>query len=174
MSVYDKDLPSSQGIYHKFEDKVTYLFRLYSEPIVVVSEYKGTENTKYAWLAWNVEEEVPQLVRLPKTGAQHVWDYARDADYGDPTKYNMKMTRSGSLFDTTYNIKAGTEKKELPQAAIDALEKIDPIAMLSKGQGIVDVYWLADAEDPDRKRAEKQPAPVDTPEPKDPTEDEPF
>ena len=72
MSVYDRDLPQSEGVYHKFEDNKTYIMRLASEPIVVVSTYKGTESTKYAWLAWNLEAKAAQIVRLPKDGAQEI------------------------------------------------------------------------------------------------------
>ena len=178
MSVYDKDLPQSEGIYHKFEDNKTYTVRFASEPIVVVSTFKGTESTKYAWLAWNVEARAPQIIRLPKGGAQEIWKLAREK--GDPTEYSLRITRTGSGFDTKYKIEASPNKTPLSEIDSDAealLAKVDPIEMINKGNGIVDVYWLSEAEDGEPKsRADSQPAPVDEPfpSPKDGGEEEPW
>lgn len=178
MSVYDRDLPQSEGIYHKFEDKKTYIMRLASEPIVVVSTFKGTENTKYAWLVWNLEAKAPQIMRLPKGGAQEIWNLAREN--GDPTEYSLKITRTGSGFDTKYNIEASPKKiplEEIDKDATTLLAKVDPIEMINKGNGIVDVYWLSEAEDGTAKsRSESQPAPLEEPFPsaEDGGEDEPW
>lgn len=162
MSVYDKELPSSEGLYHKFEDGKTYTVRLVSEPIVVVSTFKGNENTKYAWLCWNLEAGTAQIIRLPTTGAKILWDIVKEQ--GDPTEYSLRITRTGSGFDTKYTIEASPKKiplNEVAPAAEAALAKVDPIEAINKGNGIVDVYWLAEAENSiETPRASAQPEPV--------------
>lgn len=173
MSVYDKDLPSTEGIYHKFENDIKYRFRFASEPIVYVSSYKGKESTKYVWLAYNIDAKIAQLVKLPVTAARSVWDIARKE--GDPLEYGLSITRTGSGFDTSYKVEASSKKSALSDEAEAACSKVDPIEMLQKGQGTVDVYWLSEAEDGgSQSRAESQPAPVTTaaPAPADDDEEE--
>lgn len=173
MSVYDKDLPSTEGVYHKFENDIKYRFRFASEPIVVISTFKGKESTRYAFLAYNVDAKIAQLVKLPVTAARKVWDIARKE--GDPTEYGLAITRKGSGFDTDYEFEVGTSRGPLPAEAQAAVDKVDPIEALNKGQGIVDVYFLSEAEDgASKSRADSQPAPV-TPAPKaDEGDDEPW
>ena len=106
-----------------------------------------------------------KIIRLPKGGAQEIWKLAREK--GDPTEYSLRITRTGSGFDTKYKIEASPNKtplSEIDSAAEALLAKVDPIEMINKGNGIVDVYWLSEAEDGEPKsRADSQPAPVEEP-----------
>lgn len=173
MSVYDQDLPSTEGVYHKFENDKQYRFRFAGEPIVLVASYKGKESTRYVWLAYNVDAKIAQLVKLPVTAARKVWDIARKE--GDPTNYGLAITRKGSGFDTDYEFEVGTGRGPLPDEARAAVDKIDPIEALNKGQGVVDAYYLSEAEDGEVKsRAESQPAPVAPATKADKGDDEPW
>lgn len=168
MSAYDKDLPKTPGIYHKFINDVTYRFRIASDPILYTSTFKGKENTGYVWLAYNVDDKIAQLLKLPKGGAQQIWALARE--HGDPTGYGISIVRTGSGFDTEYKVEASPKKlplAELPDDIIDALAQVDPIESLKKGNGFVDAYYMTEDKDGEVKsRAESQPAPVVTPAPK--------
>lgn len=162
MSVYDKDLPSNEGVYHKFVNDTKYKFRFASEPIVHVSTFKGKEGTKYVWLAYNIDAKIAQLVALPVSAARQVWDIARE--HGDPLEYGISIIRTGSGFDTQYKVEANPKKSALSDEAEAACAKVDPFEMLRKGNGFVDAYYLSEAEDGgSQSRAESQPAPVTAP-----------
>ncbi len=160
MSVYDNiELPKNDGLYFKFEDKVENIVRLLSDPIVFTSEFKGQENTKYAYLVYNTLNKTVQVMNIPRKALQQIIDLARDPEYGDPTKYNLKITRTGEGFQTEYKIIASPNKSDTPADVLEAASKIDPIGVIGKGNGVSDVQWLADAQDGQKPRSE-QPAAV--------------
>lgn len=144
---------SSGGLYHKFEDGKTYTIRIASEPVVYQTEFvRGEEtniSTKYAWLAWNVEDKHPIILQLPVTAYKKIAAFAADADYGDPQNYNIKITRTGTGLDTEYNVVPSPKQVPLNQVegAEDAeakLAELDLVELVSKGQGVSNVNWLRD------------------------------
>ena len=156
MSVYSEYKPPEGGnnLYHKFEDGVTYIMRIVSEPVVFQTEFQRGEetniSTKYAWLAWDVEGKHPVILQLPVTAYKQVAAFATDPDYGDPTNYNLKMTRTGTGLDTQYNIIASP--KQIPLAEVEGaenakeeLDKLDLVELVEKGKGVSHVMWLKDA-----------------------------
>ena len=147
--------PSSDGgLYHKFEDGKTYTLRIASEPLVFQTEFvspNGESNlsTKYAWLAWNVEDKHPIILQLPVTAYKKVAAFGADADYGDPQNYNIKITRTGTGLDTEYNVvpspkQVPLERVEGAEDAKDKLAELDLIELVSKGKGVSNVNWLRD------------------------------
>ena len=168
MSVYDDiDLPTNTGLYFKFENGVENVIRIASEPITYTAEFKGQESTAYAYLVWNVLEKMPQVMKLPKTALQQIFELARDKDYGDPTKYNLKITRTGEGFQTKYKVTPVPKKSNVPQAVQDQLDKIDPIEVILKGNGVSDVKWLSEVEELKRKKVEPKDVDVGDVEPGD-------
>lgn len=154
MSVYDDyEPPVSEGLYHKFENGHTYQFRLASEPVAYISSFvnKGdgeiSDRMMYAWLAWNFETKSVQILKLPVTAFKQVMKFARDTEYGDPTKYNFRITRNGEALKTVYDVIASPNKSELAEIAPESTEKlleVDLIEAVSKGKGVSNVNWLRD------------------------------
>lgn len=154
-NVYKEYTPpeSASGLYHKFEDGVTYRFRIASEPAVFETSFPapdGTENVsgKYAWVVWNVDKKMVQVLQLPVTGYKQIAALASDDEYGDPTTYDLKITRTGSGFDTKYEVIAGRTTNTIEEAypdAVEAIKKVDLIDALSASDKNQNVNWLADA-----------------------------
>jgi len=167
--------PSGGGLYHKFEDGVTYIFRIASDPVVYETHYTDNKtgdvnvSTKYAWVAWNVEAGEAQILQLPVTAYKMVASFASDADYGDPKEYNLKITRKGMALDTTYTVIASPKKSTLAEIDKEAPGKVadvDLVEVVSKGKGVAHVFWLSDAigKDSKAKMALKQVEASDYPE----------
>lgn len=172
MSVYDNyEPPVSAGLYHKFENGITYRFRLLSEPAKFTTLYNGDPekaNTKYAWLAFNKEEKKIQILQLPLGAYNQIAKFAKDSDYGDPTKYDLKFTRSGEGFKTKYDIVAAPEKSVIPESlAVEAAE-YDLLEKVSSGKDVSDVQWLSEAaaEDKGAEEVKETGTPVVTEPPK--------
>lgn len=142
---------SGSGLYHKFEDGKTYIFRIASEPVVYNTEFSnGAEtniSTKYAWVVWNVEDKTAQIMQLPVTGYRQIAAFAADDDYGDPTQYSFKITRTGTGLETKYNVVPSPKKSSLAELDSDApaaVKDVDLVEAISSGKGVSNVNWLKD------------------------------
>lgn len=163
----DYKVPESDGgLYHSFEDGVTYVVRIASEPVVMQSEFvdqktgESTLSTKYAWVIWNVESKTAQIMKLPVTAYRQIAALATDDEYGDPTNYNLKITRTGTGLETKYSVVASPKQMPLKDVEADAPAKtkeIDLIGRLESGKGVSQVHWLKDVLDgvPSRSEADK-------------------
>lgn len=148
----DYKIPESgSGLYHKFEDGKTYIMRIASEPIVYQTTFgegpDATISTKYAWVVWNVEEKTAQIMQLPVTGYRQIAAFAADDDYGDPTQYSIKITRTGQGLETKYNVVPSPKKTTLAELDSDApaaVKDVDLIEAVSSGKGVSNVNWLKD------------------------------
>lgn len=147
---YQAPAAEGSGLYHKFEDGVTYTVRLASEPVVYQTEFvapngESNTSTKYAWKIWNVEANTAQVMQMPVTAYRQVAAYATDAEYGDPTEYNLRITRTGKAVETKYAVIASPKKSPLSELSTDAGDKlaaIDLIEAISSGKGVSNVFWL--------------------------------
>lgn len=146
--------PVSGGLYHKFEDGVTYMLRIASEPVVFETEFtdkktnETTVSTKYGWIVFDLATKTAKIMQLSVTAYKLIAAFGADAEYGDPKMYNLKITRTGTGFDTQYSIIASPNKTELAslaENAVDAVAAIDLIGAISSGTGVNHVFWLSDA-----------------------------
>lgn len=144
---------SDGGLYHKFEDGVTYIVRLTTEPVVYQTEYTdGNLSTKYAWVIWNNESKAAQVMQLPVTAYRQIASFAVDEDYGDPTGYNLKITRTGKGLDTKYEVIPSPKKTDLDAEAKEACAQIDLKNAISSGKGVSNVFWLSEASAPKKEK----------------------
>jgi len=143
---YDHEPPVSTGIYFKFVDGHEHKIRIASDPVIYTSSYQGQNPREmYAWIIFDTEQKVAQVLQLPPSVYRQIKGYAKDEDYGDPKQYGFKITRTGQKFDTKYELKPSPKKIPLDEAFPEAAEmvaKIDLIASVEKGQGNSDVEWL--------------------------------
>lgn len=146
--------PVSGGIYNKFEDGVTYTFRIASQPVVYETDFTNkitnetTTSSKYAWLVFDLVNKAFKVLSLPVTGYRQIAALGSDEDFGDPEGYNLKITRRGTGLDTVYTIIPGANRDPLSTIAGDAfaeLAKLDLIELISAGNGVHNVFWLSDA-----------------------------
>jgi hypothetical protein len=123
MSIYDEDLPAGGGIFLKIEPGTTVRLRLMTEPIkfvktfnketsdrfgafVVVKTAAADKSVHYEGKAWEFGAGI----------ARPIWTLYRNEDFGDPTGYDLSITRTGSGLDTKYTV-VGHPPKELSKDA---------------------------------------------------------
>jgi hypothetical protein len=144
---------SAGGLYLKFEDGKTFRVRIASEPVVYETVYaEGTDkestSSKFAWIVWDVETKCARIMSLPVTAYRQVAALASDDEYGDPTRYDLKITRTGTALETKYEVIAGRNVStldELDADAPDAVSKVDLVERIRAGNGVHNVNWLEDA-----------------------------
>lgn len=143
--------PETQGQYHKFENGITYRLRLLSEPVAFESIYEDKKtgdtsvSTKFAWLVFDTETKTVKIMQLPTKAYKQIAALGVDPEFGDPRKYDIKISRSGEAAATTYAITPGATKNDYstvyPEAAI-GLADTDIIEVLSKNDKNRNVAWV--------------------------------
>lgn len=122
--------PSEGGMFLKFEDGEINHLRLGSEPYIFTSSFtdkvtgETTISTKYAWKAWNYGNSLAQVIQLPVSGFRQIQDLAVDPDWGDPTVYDIKITRTGKGLTTKYSVVPNPNKSALGKEEKEALDAI--------------------------------------------------
>lgn len=147
-NIYTQYTPPSSGggVYFKPEDGVQVRFRIMSEPVVFDSEYQGNLSTRYAWVMYNLDEEVAQVVVLPVTAYRQVAELGADEDWGDPLEnpYNIKLTRRGTGKETKWSVNPSLAKEALPEGAETEVKGLSLIDLVSASPSASRVEWLRD------------------------------
>jgi hypothetical protein len=152
MSIYDTHKPKSNGgTYLKLNDGDTVRLRIASEPVIFESisdrDGKETVTTRYAWKVWNQIDATAQILQQSATFFRTIASLAQDEEWGDPTGYDIKITRSGANFnDTTYTVNPSPNREPLSAEALQALEGLDTITMIEASPFSQHVFWLSDFE----------------------------
>lgn len=69
-------------------------------------------------------------------------DYAMDSDYGDPSKYDLKIKKEGSGRETKYTVMASPKKSDLSQEEADAVENSKTLTDINKPKSIDDILQM--------------------------------
>jgi hypothetical protein len=147
MSVYtDYKLPNNSGGYLKIEDGQSLKLRIVSEPVVFENEFKGNLSTRYAWVVWNMDEEIAQAWVGNVTFYRSIANLAQDEDWGDPKTYAIKVKREGTGTDTKYHVTpvALPEDQKLTDGQRTEIAKVDLIKAISAAPSAQHVAWLSD------------------------------
>lgn len=151
MSIYGEYKPPSTGggLYLKFEDGDNIKLRIMSEPVVYNNDFQGQISTRYAWVAWNYEEEKAQILQGGVNMFKDIANIAEEEDWGDPLKpnnpYALKIRRAGTGTDTKYMVTPTPAKSaEIPKEVQAAVDDIDLIESISASPNAHQVNWLRD------------------------------
>lgn len=145
MSVYnDYKVPTQGGGLLKIEDGQTVRLRIMSEPAVYQNEFQGKLTTRYAWVIWNIDEEVAQIFQQSVTFYRKIANLAQDDDWGEPTSYDIKVKREGSGTDTLYHVTPAASKDAITNEQQEEIDGIDLLAALKRLPSTSQVAWLAD------------------------------
>ncbi|MDQ0923307.1 hypothetical protein QF038_001815 [Pseudarthrobacter sp. W1I19] len=117
--------PSAPSRYFKLDDGKTAKIRVCSEAFVYTDEYKGKVSTRYAWVIWNFTEEMAQVWQASVTSFKAVQALAVNEEWGDPTQYNINITREGTGKETTYAITPSPNRNPLTVEQSDAAANLD-------------------------------------------------
>lgn len=132
MGAYDYKPENSGGIYLKLKDGDSVRMRIIGEPVVFDSVFSkegepDKVSTRYAWPVYNHDEEKVQVFQGSATVFSAIAALAKDEDWGDPEKYDIKVSREGSgASDTRYSVSPSPKSKDLPEEMeeLDVIEKI--------------------------------------------------
>lgn len=170
MSIYSTHKPSAGGegggLYLKIQDGETVKLRIVSEPAIFESESQPDEHgntrisTRYGWLVYNQDLKQPQILQQSARFFNSVAALAQDDEWGDPTGYDIKVTRQGTGLDTTYNVMPSANREPLSKEAIAALKAIDLIEKLSASPFAQRVAWLVDFDKNGHTLSERSSNPV--------------
>jgi hypothetical protein len=167
MSIYDQHKPESTGgVYLKIQGGETVKVRIASEPAIFQSQGKDkdgnpTLTTRYAWKVWNQDNQTAQILQQSATFFNNIAALARDDDWGDPTNYDIKISREGSGFqDTKYSVTASPKSEALSDEAKKAVEDLDLLEKIKVSPYAQNVFMLAEWEEMQAK-APSKPASID-------------
>lgn len=120
----DYELPSSAHNYMKLQDGEN-KFRILARPVIGWLDWKDkkpirypmngakpqpvdpTKPVKHFWAfpVWNYNESSVQVLEITQASIQaKISNLAKDEDWGDPLQYDLKVTRSGAMLETKYDI----------------------------------------------------------------------
>lgn len=152
MSIYSTHKPAAGdggGLYLKVKDGETVKLRIASDPAIFESEGerdgKTTLTTRYGWTVFNQETNQAQILQQSATFFKNLAALAQDEEWGDPTGYDVKVSRQGSSFnDTIYTITPSANREPLDDKAKEAIVAIDLIEKLKASPFSQRVMWLSD------------------------------
>lgn len=130
------------GLFLKLNDGDTVKVRLYSDPVYFDSEFKGNLSARFAWVIWNHDEEKAQIWATNGATYNSIKDLVLDEEYGDPSEYDIKITRTGTEQQTRYSIRPGTQRYVLTTEQLQACKGVDIIEKIDKSDSTQHVMWL--------------------------------
>jgi hypothetical protein len=128
--------PKAPGKYFKLGDGESAKVRIVSDAYVYQDNFKGKVSTRYAWVILNHAEERVQVWQAGVKTFEVIQGYALDEDWGDPTEYDLKVSREGLGTDTKYTIIASPNRQPLNDqqlkdiAAFDIFEAMQDTALI--------------------------------------------
>lgn len=141
------------GLYLRLEDGKEVIIRIASEPYTLMDSYtdkitgETTYSNKYAWVIYNFNDKMAQVMKLPVTAYRQIATIAADDEWGNPTEYSMKIKRTGKALDTKYEIVPSPNKTPLTveqKAEVDKITLLEvkgfehsiPLSQVVEGEGI--------------------------------------
>ena len=89
-----------------------------------IAEDGKAERIRHFWAmaVWDYETSTVKILKITQSTVQKsIVALVQDSDFGHPTKYDLKVSRSGEKLETEYNVMP--LHKPMPQEAIGALEQ---------------------------------------------------
>lgn len=108
MSIYDEEAPSGGGSYLTIQPGETVQMRFFGEPIKFEETYQGQTSIRFATLVLfrNKQKKISEA-----KGYKFGWTIQKalkalrdDEDWGDPTGFDISVTRTGAGLDTKYAV----------------------------------------------------------------------
>jgi len=146
-SVYNDNQPErGDGLFLKTEDGDNIRLRFLGLPAVFDSSYtdpvskKVTVSTKYSWPVYNFEAEKVQILTKGAAVYKALNTLIQDDDWGDPIKYDIKLSHTGKGTDTKYSLSPSPKSLDLPKD----LEELDVVEIAKKSPYNENVHLLGD------------------------------
>lgn len=112
---YDYKAPSTSAYLRLKSNGESCKFRIVSDPVKFQSEYQGKVSEKYAWLVFDRADKAVKVFQCGKDIWKKVSAFAKNPDWGDPTQYDITVTRTGISPSNFYDVAPSPTKGELTQ-----------------------------------------------------------
>lgn len=127
---FDYEPPKGTGTFFALEDGKSARVRFQSQTYAYEDTFKrdgqpDKTSTRYAWLIYNHEDNKAQVLKQSGTFFSSLAALAKDPDYGNPTGYDVKITRAGTGTDTKYTIVPTKSTIELTPEMLEAVAGLD-------------------------------------------------
>ena len=127
---YDFEPPKGSGNFFSLEDGKTARVRFQSNTYAYQDTFKregqpDKVSTRYAWLVYNHDEKKAQILKQSGTFFSSLAAIAKDPDYGNPTGYDVKITRTGTGTESKYTITPAKNTIELTPDMLGELANLD-------------------------------------------------
>lgn len=143
--------PATSGSFLKLEDGKSATVRIAGEPVVFESVYKDKETSKetvrmqYAWKAYNFDEKEIAILNFGVSVYKQIAALAIDADWGDPSEYNITIKREGTGLNTKYTVTPKPNKDPLTEDIAESLKEIDLKEKISSNDNNRLVFYISEA-----------------------------
>ncbi len=105
-----------------WQDKKPLRFRFDKKPTAPIDPKKPIKHF-WAFVVWNYKSEALQILEVTQSSIQGaIQSLTRDADWGSPFLYDIKVIKAGELLDTTYTVNPVPHKpvtKEVQAALVN-------------------------------------------------------
>ena len=78
------------------------------------------------------DQPVPKILEVGVSVIKQISNCAKDPEFGDPTTYDLKITKQGVGKETRYTVMASPKKYELTEAEINMLNNLPSIRDINK------------------------------------------
>jgi hypothetical protein len=142
-SIYQEHKPAGggDGLFLDLKDGDSTVVRIYSEPAIASQEFKNEETgevnitTKYSWVVWNRDSESAQVFSKGASVFKQI--AALVEDWGEPTGFDIRISRKGTMMATRWTIVPVPKSADLTDEQKAECAKID---LLKSVKG----FWLKD------------------------------
>jgi hypothetical protein len=97
---------------------------------------------RFQVLAINRKNGKVEILEFGKQIYNEISQYARDKEYGDVTKYDLKIKKEGSGRETKYTVIASPKQSELTAEEVSLLEGAKSLEELNKPKTLEEVYMM--------------------------------
>lgn len=168
-SIYNTHKPAGGegGLYLRIADGETVRLRLASDPAIFENVPKETDeeqriSTRYGWIVYNQDLKIAQIFQQGARFFKAIAALAQDDEWGDPTTYDIKVSRKGSSFnDTTYEVVPSPNRDILDADAQSKVKAIDLIEKIEASPFAQRVMWLSEFDKMSREGAQQSKARAD-------------
>jgi hypothetical protein len=127
---YDFEPPKGSGNFFSLEDGKTARVRFQSATYAYQDTFKregqpDKVSTRYAWIVYNHDEKKAQILKQSGTFFSSLAAVAKDPDYGNPTGYDVKITRTGMGTESKYTITPAKNSVELTKEMLQEIADLD-------------------------------------------------
>ena len=134
---YDFQPETTSGLFLRLKKKGDKIkIRLVSTPVHFQKEWQGKKREQFAWLVIDRKENIVKVFTSGVSIFLIVKGYAESEDWGNPTKYDLTITRTEESTANYYRVTPSPKKTDITEEELKLIKdsKID-LKTIVEGKG---------------------------------------